>query len=174
QTARDSFITAIVTLGEGYHNFHHQFPNDYRNAIRYYQYDPTKWFILFCKWLGLAYNLKRFPSNEIKKGYYAMRLKEIHKKQAKLEYGPPIEKLPVISKEEFLTQVREHSKKWMVIEGCVYDVEGFMTDHPGGRGLLQSGLGKDMTEAFNGGVYKHHNSARNLLWTMRIGRIETP
>ncbi|KAJ1870360.1 stearoyl-CoA 9-desaturase, partial [Coemansia sp. RSA 990] len=36
QTARDSWVTALVTMGEGYHNFHHQFPNDYRNAIRFY------------------------------------------------------------------------------------------------------------------------------------------
>lgn len=32
-------------MGEGYHNFHHQFPMDYRNAIKWYQFDPTKWFI---------------------------------------------------------------------------------------------------------------------------------
>ena len=30
---RDHVITALVTLGEGYHNFHHEFPSDYRNAI---------------------------------------------------------------------------------------------------------------------------------------------
>lgn len=29
-TARNSIITALVTLGEGYHNFHHEFPSDYR------------------------------------------------------------------------------------------------------------------------------------------------
>jgi cytochrome b involved in lipid metabolism len=31
-TARNSWITALLTLGEGYHNFHHEFPNDYRNG----------------------------------------------------------------------------------------------------------------------------------------------
>lgn len=31
---RDHWITAWLTLGEGYHNFHHEFPSDYRNAIR--------------------------------------------------------------------------------------------------------------------------------------------
>jgi stearoyl-CoA desaturase (delta-9 desaturase) len=40
---RDHLITALCTIGEGYHNFHHQFPMDYRNAIKWYQYDPTKW-----------------------------------------------------------------------------------------------------------------------------------
>ena len=51
-------ITALVTIGEGYHNFHHQFPMDYRNAIKWYQYDPTKWFIWACQQIGLASHLK--------------------------------------------------------------------------------------------------------------------
>lgn len=53
-------ITALVTLGEGYHNFHHEFPSDYRNAIDWYQYDPTKWSIWIWKQMGLAFNLKQF------------------------------------------------------------------------------------------------------------------
>lgn len=57
-TPRDHMFTALVTIGEGYHNFHHQFPMDYRNAIRWYQYDPTKWFIWVCSVLGLASHLK--------------------------------------------------------------------------------------------------------------------
>ena len=55
---RDHVITALVTLGEGYHNFHHEFPSDYRNAIEWHQYDPTKWSIWVWKQLGLASNLK--------------------------------------------------------------------------------------------------------------------
>jgi stearoyl-CoA desaturase (delta-9 desaturase) len=57
-TPRDHVITALVTIGEGYHNFHHQFPMDYRNAIKWYQYDPTKWFIWACQKVGLASHLK--------------------------------------------------------------------------------------------------------------------
>jgi stearoyl-CoA desaturase (delta-9 desaturase) len=57
-TPRDHVITALVTIGEGYHNFHHQFPMDYRNAIKWYQYDPTKWFIWVCQQFGLASHLK--------------------------------------------------------------------------------------------------------------------
>ena len=42
---RDHVFTALVTLGEGYHNMHHEFPSDFRNAIQWYQYDPTKWLV---------------------------------------------------------------------------------------------------------------------------------
>lgn len=34
QTAVDSQFTALLTMGEGYHNFHHEFPQDYRNGIK--------------------------------------------------------------------------------------------------------------------------------------------
>lgn len=46
-TPRDHAITAVVTLGEGYHDFHHQFPSDYRNTIRWYQYAPQNASSLF-------------------------------------------------------------------------------------------------------------------------------
>jgi len=44
-TARDNWLLAFLTLGEGYHNFHHTFGHDYRNGVRWYQFDPTKWLI---------------------------------------------------------------------------------------------------------------------------------
>jgi stearoyl-CoA desaturase (delta-9 desaturase) len=44
-SARDSALTALVTFGEGYHSFHHRFPFDYRNGVRWWQYDPSKWLI---------------------------------------------------------------------------------------------------------------------------------
>jgi stearoyl-CoA desaturase (Delta-9 desaturase) len=44
-SARDSVWTALMTFGEGYHSFHHRFPFDYRNGIRWWQYDPGKWLI---------------------------------------------------------------------------------------------------------------------------------
>lgn len=37
--------------------------------------------------------------------------------------------------------------------------------------MIKSGLGKDATAMFNGGVYLHSNAAHNLLSTMRIGVI---
>ena len=31
-TARDSWLMALLTFGEGYHNYHHEFQHDYRNG----------------------------------------------------------------------------------------------------------------------------------------------
>jgi stearoyl-CoA desaturase (delta-9 desaturase) len=64
-SARDSWFTALVTLGEGYHNYHHRFPSDYRNGVRWYQFDPTKWFIWMLAKLRLAAGLRRVPPEVI-------------------------------------------------------------------------------------------------------------
>src|ERR1700760_3872071 len=89
-------VTAFVTVGEGYHNFHHQFPMDYRNAIKWYQYDPTKWFIITMQWLGLASHLKAFPENEVKKGQLTMELKKLKAKSDSIEWPMDSNDLPVV------------------------------------------------------------------------------
>ena len=64
-SARDSWITAIVTFGEGYHNYHHEFQHDYRNGVKPWQFDPTKWIIWTLSKVGLAASLRRVPSERI-------------------------------------------------------------------------------------------------------------
>jgi stearoyl-CoA desaturase (delta-9 desaturase) len=64
-SARDHFLTAVLTLGEGYHNFHHRFQNDYRNGVRRWDFDPTKWLIWSLSLLGAAHNLRRVPEEKI-------------------------------------------------------------------------------------------------------------
>lgn len=66
-SARDSIIVAILTHGEGYHNYHHKFQIDYRNGIRWYHWDPTKWTIRALALIGLATKLRRISEHEILK-----------------------------------------------------------------------------------------------------------
>lgn len=77
-SARDSWIMALFTFGEGYHNYHHEFQHDFRNGVKFWQFDPTKWAILLFNKLGLADNLKRVPDEKI-------MLAEIREKQRLLE-----------------------------------------------------------------------------------------
>jgi stearoyl-CoA desaturase (delta-9 desaturase) len=74
-TARDNPVMAFLTYGEGYHNFHHIFQNDYRNGVKWWQYDPTKWLIAAMSWVGLATNLKRVPDLWIQRAQLAMQFK---------------------------------------------------------------------------------------------------
>ena len=64
-SARDSWIAAIFTMGEGYHNYHHEFQWDYRNGVKPWQLDPSKWFIWGLSKIGLATDLKRVPQERI-------------------------------------------------------------------------------------------------------------
>ena len=66
-SARDNGFLAFLTYGEGYHNYHHIFQTDYRNGIRWWQWDPTKWMIAGCDRVGLASNLNRVSDFKIQR-----------------------------------------------------------------------------------------------------------
>ena len=73
-SARDNGLLAFITNGEGYHNFHHKFPSDFRTGVRWYQWDPTKWFIATLHLVGLARDLKVTPKPLIEKSLLRMKL----------------------------------------------------------------------------------------------------
>lgn len=75
-SARDNDVLALFTYGEGYHNYHHIFQGDYRNGIRWWHYDPTKWLIWSMSKLGLANDLKRTEKAQIDAAIIATRLLE--------------------------------------------------------------------------------------------------
>lgn len=64
-TARDNAVLAWLTFGEGYHNFHHAFQHDYRNGVKPWHFDPTKWSIWTLHKLGLARQLRRVADETI-------------------------------------------------------------------------------------------------------------
>lgn len=170
RTPRDHVLTAFVTFGEGYHNFHHEFPSDYRNALKWYQYDPTKLTILALSKLGLAWNLKTFSQNAIEQGLFQQQQKKLNKMKAQLNWGAEVSQLPVWDMAHF----NEIAKKegLLIISGIVHNVKNFIKEHPGGQALVRASLGKDATKAFNGHVYAHSNAAHNLLATMRVAVIK--
>jgi stearoyl-CoA desaturase (delta-9 desaturase) len=84
-TARDNFVLAFFTNGEGYHNFHHFFDADYRNGIRWYDWDPTKWWIKTLSFIGATKRLTITPKHRI----FFARLEA--QKQAFLKKGMAID-----------------------------------------------------------------------------------
>lgn len=74
-SSKDNPIIAFFTYGEGFHNFHHLFHNDYRNGIRWYHFDPSKWLIRGLAFLGLAENLKTAPKVKILEARLEMQQK---------------------------------------------------------------------------------------------------
>ena len=81
-TARDNPILALFTWGEGYHNYHHYFQYDYRNGVKWWQYDPSKWLIYGLSKLGLTSDLKRVPDVTIQHAQTEMAFKRAERKVA--------------------------------------------------------------------------------------------
>ncbi|HKX98914.1 MAG TPA: fatty acid desaturase [Steroidobacteraceae bacterium] len=82
-SARDNGWLAVLTYGEGYHNFHHQFAHDYRNGIRWWHWDPSKWIICSLSWLGLTRKLRRTPAVVIQRARLDMQFRRM---KASLEH----------------------------------------------------------------------------------------
>ncbi|RUO66183.1 Delta-9 acyl-phospholipid desaturase [Pseudidiomarina planktonica] len=76
-SARDNGWLAFLTFGEGYHNYHHIFSADYRNGIRWWQFDPTKWLIKGCSWFGLTWGLKKCSEYQVEKARLDMQFQRL-------------------------------------------------------------------------------------------------
>lgn len=51
----DSLLVSILTMGDGSHNYHHNFPKDYRSSDKF-DFSPSTWFLYKMKYLGLTKN----------------------------------------------------------------------------------------------------------------------
>jgi stearoyl-CoA desaturase (delta-9 desaturase) len=88
---------ALFTFGEGYHNYHHQFQYDYRNGVKPWQFDPTKWVVWVLSKIGLvdAGSIKRVPKEKI-------MLAEIRQKEKLLSRKLSVRVHPVCDKAQAL------------------------------------------------------------------------
>jgi len=73
EDVRDNWLVSLATFGEGYHSFHHRFPGDYRNGVRWYQWDPSKWMIALLSRFGFAWSLTRASREQIVKAQRTVR-----------------------------------------------------------------------------------------------------
>lgn len=74
-----------------------------------------------------------------------------------------------------LLEVAKHRNResaWVVIEGKVLDVTGFLADHPGGVDILLDVSGGDASQEFND--VGHSADARARLESMTIGEVREP
>jgi len=115
-SARDNGFLAFLTYGEGYHNFHHIFQSDYRNGIRWWQWDPTKWMINLCARLGLARNLNRVPDFRIQR---ALLDTEFERARARLEQARGSESLLATLEREYQT-FTESINQWTALQAQRY------------------------------------------------------
>jgi len=169
-SGRNLFCVSMLTFGEGYMNYHHEFPNDFRMAPKFWDADATKWFLWILSFAGLVSNLQQTKDADIKKAKIDMKQRKLDAIKAKLDFGPETSSLPI----ENWASVQKRSDagaKLVVIDGLVHDVSSFVKEHPGGVKILESKMGKDATLAFNGAIYRHTKAARNLAALLRVSRL---
>ena len=73
-------------------------------------------------------------------------------------------------------EVSRHSSPrdaWVVVDGHVYDVSGFLHSHPGGLDVLDGRLGTDISDALRSpDFHRHSSTAFQILEQCRIGVLE--
>ncbi|HEY8996123.1 MAG TPA: fatty acid desaturase [Lacunisphaera sp.] len=134
-SARDSWLMAIFTFGEGYHNYHHEFQHDYRNGVKWWQWDPTKWTIWTLEKLHMVEGLRRVPEEKILLAQLAdarRRLGE-HLACPKVSANARLHALLRASD----TKLHQLGERWEVMRAKYAEKAGAMKAAASGRAALQ-------------------------------------
>ncbi|KAF7339125.1 Stearoyl-CoA desaturase [Mycena venus] len=175
-TSRGTFLLALVTCGEGSHNFH-SFPHDWRSGPHSLSWDPSKWIIYALHRLGLVSSLRSVRDEDLKEAMQYMHHKNMH------GVPQPQEGAPWDGETWDIQQAHEYIQSkpgrcLVVIEDYFVDVTPYLGEHPGGATLLGKYSvhpQKDLIEAswaFDGGLNNHSRSARKRMREFRIAQFK--
>lgn len=193
-SATSSLLFALASNGEGNHNYHHEFPHDYRHGVKWSDYDPTKWFIWMCYFLGFASDLVTVEDHvreESEKEVKVMRARKALDATMSgyaRHMGEPTGSLPAplahallpsissrdINNAEAIRKVVPSTDKTplvMRIDDYLVEVTHFAKDHPGSEALIKGMVGKDATEMFWRGRNMHTKAAHNIVKRLRVAKV---
>ncbi len=61
--SRNNLFISLITLGEGWHNNHHHYPNSVNQGFYWWEIDITYWVLKILSWFGIIWDLKKVPEN---------------------------------------------------------------------------------------------------------------
>lgn len=67
-TSRNNALLAVLTLGEGWHNNHHQCQTAVRQGERWWEIDVTWYTLKALSWLGIVWDLRARPASAAPRG----------------------------------------------------------------------------------------------------------
>jgi stearoyl-CoA desaturase (delta-9 desaturase) len=66
--SRNSWVLALITLGEGWHNNHHRYPGSVRQGFYWWEFDPTYYALRVLEALGIVWDLNPVPARVLEDG----------------------------------------------------------------------------------------------------------
>ncbi len=60
-TSRNSFLIALITMGEGWHNNHHHYMASARQGFFWWEFDPTYYVLKVLSWCRIVWDLRPVP-----------------------------------------------------------------------------------------------------------------
>jgi stearoyl-CoA desaturase (Delta-9 desaturase) len=91
--SRNSFILALICLGEGWHNNHHRYQSCTRNGFYWWEIDITYYGLKALSWTGLIWGLKPVPESIIEEARRADHLATIAAAQRAAHVHPEFSSL---------------------------------------------------------------------------------
>lgn len=66
--SRNNLLTALLTLGEGWHNNHHHYQSSCRNGFYWWEIDVTYYVIKALGWIGVVWDIREVPERVLEEG----------------------------------------------------------------------------------------------------------
>ncbi|KAI0785365.1 fatty acid desaturase-domain-containing protein [Irpex lacteus] len=185
-TSRTNLIIALITCGEGNHNFHHTFPHDFRSGPLLLDWDPSKWIILLLHRAGLASGLRRARKADLAGALSHMAQQETDPHEYHAVEIPE----QSMSIENVCRLIETDPRRTLVLIGeNVCEAAQYLGEHPGGATLLRRYAvhipagktrptredillqQKEATWAFEGGMNQHSRLAKARMRDLIIGKL---
>ncbi|KAH9897743.1 hypothetical protein C8Q73DRAFT_640686 [Cubamyces lactineus] len=200
-TSRTNLLLALLTCGEGNHNFH-SFPHDFRSGPSALDWDPSKWVIMLLHSLGLVSDLRCAREEEIRTAREHMLRKEIAQAHtdgqgagSDTASGSEEEREdwqgPIWTAEQLADYACANDRCVILLDGYAVDATEYLAEHPGGASLLRRyavggktqrlpgnapspsrPAARDANWAFYGGINKHSMAARRQMRRLRVAQMQ--
>ncbi len=90
--SRNSFLLALITMGEGWHNNHHYYQSSTRQGWRWWEIDATYWILVLLSRLGLVHDLKG-PPEDVLEGERRLSRRAVEKVAYQIARSFPVDRI---------------------------------------------------------------------------------